>query len=142
MCSQVVCLHKFSFLKNPLGFLCTPREVHPPSYVKRCFLTRSPSRAAQSTLDPASWSKINPTHNLQPPPPKVCRQEAAVIIRHLIFGVMDTHTNDTCCFFKIYFLHVSQSNVLSQSNRMSTITKCHESLTPQTLFVASDLSSL
>lgn len=88
--------------KNPPCSLCTLREVHPRTYVKQCFLMRSPSWTTKSSLDPTSWSKINHNHNRNHTPPKVCRQEVALIIHHFIFHViysqlMETHTNYTCC---------------------------------------------
>lgn len=125
--------------------LSARREVLPRTYAKQCFLMRSPSQTAQSTLDPTSWSKINPTHNPLPPPPKVCRQETATIIHHFIFYVIYSQLTYAHTFDIIF---TSSSNTRPQNNRLwflkastttTTTTTCHRSLTPQAVFVASDL---
>lgn len=146
MCSRITCLHESSFLKNPLGSLCTPREVDPCTYVKQCFLTRSPSWTAQSTLDPTSWSKINPTHNSNHHHPKsVARKllSSSIIFDVIYSQLMGTHTNYTGCFLfsNLFFLSSTAACYIKNKKtdfRESTITKCRKSLTPNTLFVASD----
>lgn len=137
MCSQIPCLHESFFLKNPHSSLCALREVHTCMYVKQCFLTRSPSRTAQSTLDPTSWSKINHTHNRDHHHPKsVARKllSSSIILFwcYLLSARGRTHKS---------YLVVSRATFhlkIPDFFRASTITKCHRSLTPKTLFVASD----
>lgn len=116
----------------PVKILSARRKFTPVRTSRSVSSWGPPFSTTQSTLDPTSWSKMNPTHNRKPPPPKVCRQETAIDIHHFISDVSSLPARGYTLRLYLLLLHIFQSNTSPQNNWFlwaSAITKYHECLT-------------